>query len=105
MFVPRRQEHEIQPKESALRAARTAANPHVRPPPRALGTEVQFSHLLALQRTPDLPDGTTQNKVLVSRRERIRRANSTRELLPLSLSGMTVQSYGMVTTNAGLQSS
>jgi len=47
----------------------------------------------------------TQNKVLVPRRERIRQPNSTRELLPLSLSGMTVQRYGRVTTNADLQSS
>ena len=39
------------------------------------------------------------------RRERIEQPNSTRELLPLSLSGMTVQRYGMVTTNADLQSS
>jgi hypothetical protein len=33
----------------------------------------------------------TQNKVSVPRRERIRQPNSTRELLPLSLSGMTMQ--------------
>lgn len=61
MFVPRRQEHEIQP-QSALHTARTAAIPFKTSRPRALGTRSTCSHLLASQRTPDLPDGTTQKK-------------------------------------------
>lgn len=45
--------------------------------------------LACVQRTPDLPDGRHINKGRVPRRERIRQPNSTRESLPLSLSGMT----------------
>ena len=44
--------------KSALRAARTAANPPKEPQPEEqLGTEIMFLELVARQRTPDLPDG------------------------------------------------
>jgi len=60
MFVPRRQEHEFQPQESALRTARTAATP-LNDLNRGHSDRGQLLlTCLRKQRTPDLPDGTTQ---------------------------------------------
>ncbi len=49
--------------------------------------------LACVQRTPDLPDGRHINRAPVPRRERISQPNSTRESLPLSLSGFDRASY------------
>lgn len=103
MFVPRRQEHEIQP-QSALHTARTAATPFKT---STRGHSERGQLVLTCLRRSELltyPTGRHKTKyrcLAVSELDNL----IPPELLPLSLSGMTVQRYGMVTTNADLQSS